>query len=112
MKLNESNESSFRTKVYAIVAQIPEGRAMTYGDIAVLAGQPIAARVVGGIAHFGDTSLPWHRVVNRFGDCASGYPGGKEGHRQVLEAEGFQIDNYRIVSFAKRRWWPEGGLDE
>ena len=92
--------------VYEIVAQIPEGRVMTYGDIAALAGYANAARQVGGLAHFGPTDLPWHRVVNRLGDCASGYYGGKEGHRQVLEAEGFEIEQYRIVDFEKRRWRP------
>ncbi|NCU29765.1 cysteine methyltransferase [Candidatus Saccharibacteria bacterium] len=111
MKLNESNRTSFKSLVNKIVAKIPYGMVMTYGDVAILAGQPLAARVVGGIAHFGDTNLPWHRVVNRFGDCASGYPGGKDGHKQVLEAEGFEVKNYRIVDFVERRWWPEGDLD-
>lgn len=79
---------------------------MTYGDIAALCGQAHASRIVGGLAHFGPTELPWHRVVNRFGDCASGYYGGKEGHRQALEAEGFGVVDYRIVDFAERRWRP------
>lgn len=96
----------FRDKVYRIVAQIPRGSLMTYGDIAALAGHPHAARQVGGLAHFGPIELPWHRVVNRLGDCASGYYGGKEGHRQVLEAEGFMVVDYRIVDFASHRWRP------
>ena len=105
-RLSDLSKVDFRQRVYEIVASIPEGRVMTYGDIAVLAGQPTMARAVGGIAHFGDTSLPWHRVVNRLGDCASGYYGGKEGHRQVLEAEGFLVENYRISDFNDKRWWP------
>ena len=79
---------------------------MTYGDIAGLCGQAHASRIVGGLAHFGPTELPWHRVVNRFGDCASGYYSGKEGHRQALEAEGFEVIDYRIADFAERRWRP------
>ena len=94
----------FKKAVYEIVAQIPEGCVMTYGDIAALAGHPYAARQVGGMAHFGPTDLPWHRVVNRRGECASGYYGGKEGHKQALEAEGFEVVDYRIVDFAERRW--------
>ncbi len=112
MKLSESRKNSFKNRVDDIVAKIPSGRVMTYGDVAILAGQPTAARAVGGIAHFGNVNLPWQRVVNRFGDCASGYPGGKDGHRQVLEAEGFAIENYRIIDFADRRWWPGGNIDE
>lgn len=100
-------DKSFKQRVYEIVAQIPEGKVMTYGDVAALAGHPYAARQVGGLAHFGPTKLPWHRVVNRKGDCASGYYGGKEGHKQVLESEGFEIINYQIVDFMRRRWRPD-----
>lgn len=79
---------------------------MTYGDIALFCGHPRAARQVGGLAHFGPTELPWHRVVNRFGDCASGYYGGKEGHKAALEAEDIELNKYRIVDFVERRWRP------
>lgn len=96
----------FKQAVYTLVASIPRGRVMTYGDIAGLCGHPYAARQVGGVAHFGPTDLPWHRVVNRNGDCASGYYGGKEAHKQVLEQEGFTVNNYRIVNFEERRWRP------
>lgn len=97
---------NFNEEVCRIVALIPEGRVMTYGDIASLAGHPYAARQVGGIAHYGPSELPWHRVVNRFGNCASGYYGGKEGHKQALEQEGFEVVNYQIVGFSERRWMP------
>lgn len=79
---------------------------MTYGDIAMLAGHPYAARQVGGVAHFGPSELPWHRVVNRNGECASGYYGGKAGHQAVLESEGFTVVDYRVVDFEERRWLP------
>lgn len=96
----------FRQDVYDLVAHIPPGRVMTYGDIALWTGHPYAARQVGGLAHFGPIELPWHRVVNRSGDCASGYYGGKEGHQRALEDEGVPIRNFRIVDFDERRWRP------
>lgn len=99
-------ELPFKDAVYRIVASIPEGRVMTYGDIAALAGHPYAARQVGGLAHFGPPDLPWHRVVNRLGDCAAGYYGGKTGHQAALEAEGFTVTDYRVVDFEARRWHP------
>jgi len=99
-------ENGFKERVYALVAAIPEGRVMTYGDIAALCGQANASRIVGGLAHFGPVDLPWHRVVNRLGECASGYYGGKEGHRQALEQEGFSVVDYRVVDFEERRWRP------
>jgi len=79
---------------------------MTYGDIAAICGEAHAARIVGGLAHFGPTDLPWHRVVNRQGGLASGYYGGKEGHKATLEAEGFTIKDYEIVNFEVHRWRP------
>ncbi len=101
------NEPNFRERVYMVVAQIPRGRVMTYGDIAAIAGQAYAARVVGGIAHFGDPDLPWQRVVNRFGGLAGGYYGGKQGHQKDLEAEGVQIKDFKVVDFEERRWIPD-----
>ena len=88
--------SRFRQEVEALVAQIPEGRVMTYGQLAALAGNARAARIVGGIAHFGDPSLPWHRVVNAKGGLASGYPGGRSEHRKHLELEGVRFNELAI----------------
>jgi methylated-DNA-protein-cysteine methyltransferase-like protein len=98
--------SAFRRDVETIVAQIPKGTLTTYGDLAAMAGHPYAARVVGGIAHFGDPALPWQRVVNRFGGLASGYPGGKEGHAEHLRAEGITSTDFIVDNFDELRWKP------
>ena len=45
-------DGGFSKRVNALVAQIPKGRVMTYGQIAALCGNAQAARIVGGIAHF------------------------------------------------------------
>ena len=97
----------FRDAVYELVSKIPKGRVMTYGDIATLCGQANAARIVGGLAHFGPTELPWHRVVNRFGGLASGYYGGKVGHQKDLEDEGFVVEDFKIADFKEKRWLPK-----
>lgn len=89
-------EASFKQRVEALVAQIPRGRVMTYGQIAALCGNARAARIVGGIAHFGDPALPWQRVVNKNGGLAAGYPGGRAGHRQVLQSEGIEVQDYHL----------------
>ena len=99
-------DSRFRKDVEALVAQIPRGQVTTYGDLAAMAGHPYAARIVGGIAHFGDPELPWQRVVNRFGGLAGGYPGGKEAHAQHLAQEGITSTDYIIDNFAEVRWKP------
>ena len=97
--------SNFRDMVCDLVAQIPRGRVMTYGQIAALCGSPRAARIVGGIAHFGDPSLPWQRVIKADGSLAEGFPGGIAGHRAVLEPEEVQFLGNK-VNVAKHRWSP------
>lgn len=100
-------ETRFRELVEALVAQIPCGRVMTYGQIAAICGNARAARIVGGIAHFGDPDLPWQRVVNKRGGLASGYPGGRQGHAEHLRAEGITVSENMEVNVAELIWWPE-----
>ena len=99
-------QTAFRERVEALVAQIPKGRVVTYGELAALCGNARAARIVGGIAHFGNPDLPWQRVVNKQGGLASGYPGGRAGHKQVLEAEGVSVSNYYKVDIENLLWLP------
>jgi methylated-DNA-protein-cysteine methyltransferase-like protein len=99
-------EPNFKEMVEAIVSSIPYGRVMTYGQIASLCGHPRSARIVGGIAHFGDPNIPWQRVVNAKGGLASGYPGGRLGHKEVLEIEGVEIKAYAL-DLDKYRYKPE-----
>lgn len=101
-------EPGFRERVEAVVAQIPPGRVMTYGQLAALCGNARAARIVGGVAHFGDPNLPWQRVVNKQGGLASGYPGGRRGHKAVLEAEGYEVSGDYQVNVSELLWWPDG----
>lgn len=101
------SQALFSQRVQQLVAQIPAGRVMTYGQIAALCGSPRSARIVGGIAHYGDTDLPWHRVVNKQGGLASGYPGGRAVHAEHLQSEGVHVDNVDYVVDVKRLiWWP------
>jgi methylated-DNA-protein-cysteine methyltransferase related protein len=102
----EKPDKKFRDEVYAMVAQIPKGRLMTYGQLAALAGHPYAARVVGGIAHWGNPDLPWQRVVKKSGSLAEGYPGGLSGHKQVLEAEGIDVSEDFRVDVEGLLWYP------
>jgi methylated-DNA-protein-cysteine methyltransferase related protein len=92
--------------VEQIMAKVPYGNVTTYGDVAALAGQPAASRIVGGIAHFGDSYLPWHRLVNRFGGLASGFHGGREVQAQLLAQEGITCTNHIVDNFEALRWNP------
>lgn len=97
---------NFKVKVENIVNQIPKGRVMTYGQIAAICGNPRSALIVGGIAHYGNQELPWQRVVNKRGGLASGYPGGRDGHKQVLESDGIQVSQDYYIDIGKAIWWP------
>ena len=75
----------FTKQVIAIIAAIPEGKVMTYGQIAAYAGSPRAARQVVRILHSMSRKerLPWHRVVNAKGQIAI----SDEQFRSIQEIE-------------------------
>ena len=84
-------------KIYEIVKSIPKGKVATYGQVAMLAGNPHWARVVGYALHNNPdpSSIPCHRVVNREGRVAAAFVfGGVNVQRQLLEGAGiiFQPD--------------------
>ena len=82
-------------KIYAVVRSIPKGRVATYGMVALLAGNPRWARVVGYALHVNPEPgvIPCHRVVTRNGEVASGFAfGGPDVQRHLLEAEGIVFE--------------------
>ena len=80
---------TFTEKVYAVVARIPRGRTMTYGEVARRAGSPNAARAVGNIMHNNPdtTKVPCHRVVRSDG-TPGGYARGTKVKIAILKREG------------------------
>ena len=85
-KANSEPENGFFQQVYDIVAQIPKGQALSYGQIAQMLGRPRAARMVGWAMRRCPEELPWHRVVKADGSIAGGGPSGLR--RAQLEGEG------------------------
>jgi len=86
-------------RIYEVVKKIPRGRVATYGQVAMLAGNPRWARVVGYALHNNpdNSKIPCHRVVNREGRVASGFAfGGSNVQRELLEKEGvvFEPDGH------------------
>jgi len=97
---------SLRDLVEQLVADIPRGRVMTYGDIAFCVGHPGAGRAVGSIARTGSPDLPWQRVVNHSGGLASGYGTGPEEQAAALEDDGVACHDNRVADFNRLRWLP------
>lgn len=91
-------------RIYDVVRKIPKGKVATYGQVALLAGNPRWARVVGYALHNNPdpSTIPCHRVVNREGRVADSYVfGGGEIQRQLLESEGIVFDADGCVDLEK-----------
>jgi len=97
----------YSEQVLEIVAQIPAGRVMTYGDVAWVFGRP-GARAVGMVMRYRGSEVAWWRVIR-----AGGHP--PTGHADVArthyEAEGTPLlpsdtpEGYRI-DLSKAAWSP------
>jgi methylated-DNA-protein-cysteine methyltransferase-like protein len=101
---------SFPRQVYALVAQVPPGRVITYGAIARLLGEPRKAREVGwamAAAPQSEVPLPAHRVINARGELSGGPAfGGYEVQRARLEAEGVVFEADGRVDLDRYLWLP------
>ena len=77
--------------IYEQVKKIPRGKVATYGQIAMLAGNPRWARAVGYALHANPDpdGIPCYRVLNRFGGLAPAFAfGGAEKQAELLRADG------------------------
>lgn len=102
------NEIEPEQRIYAVLAAIPSGTVVTYGQVAELAGLPRAARLVGRTLSNlpGDSSLPWHRVINASGGISmpEGSP-GFDRQKKRLQEEDVVVTGGRI-SLNQFRWQP------
>jgi len=80
-------------RVRAVVAAIPPGSVLAYGDVAARAGLPGRARLVGRILAEDGHDLPWHRVLR-----ADGTPAPHLAAEQLarLRTEGVLAQDGRI----------------
>ncbi len=90
--------SRFEQEVWRVLTQIPYGTTTTYGDIAQIVadklGKPrMAPQAVGGAIGRNPIAIiiPCHRVIGANGHL-TGYAGGLERKRKLLEFEGVKIE--------------------
>ena len=90
--------------VYDIVAQIPEGKVTTYGDIARALGHPGASRGIGRILNRNPNPVttPCHRVIKSDGKLG-GYVFGTIKKKELLKKEGLCFNGDSAVGFANYR---------
>ncbi len=105
-----NSSTDFFLKVYDVVREIPYGKVTTYGAIAKAIGEAKSARTVGyamNASHQFD-DIPAHRVVNRNGVLTGKhhFP-GTYVMQQMLEAEGIEVVDDKIINFKTHLWEPE-----
>jgi methylated-DNA-protein-cysteine methyltransferase-like protein len=103
-------EANFFERVYAVVRQIPYGRVTSYGAIAKAIGTGRSARMVGWAMNASHNleDVPAHRVVNRNGLLTGKHHfDGTNLMQQLLENEGVEVVDNKIVDFKKLFWEPE-----
>lgn len=98
----------FRRLVYRVVARVPRGKVVTYGQVAAILGQPRAARAVGtALAALGGAYLntvPWQRVIGASGRCTHRDGFSASVQRDLLEREGVRFDRRGYVDLKRVRW--------
>jgi len=103
-------DPQFYESVYALVRQIPKGRVSSYGAIAKALGRAGNARMVGyamGRAGKIQPPVPAHRVLNSQGKLSAKHAFGNPTRMQeLLEAEGIQVKNDRVLHFQNVYWDP------
>ncbi|MEC0180952.1 MGMT family protein [Paenibacillus peoriae] len=104
----------FTARVLQIILLIPEGKVMTYGQIAAEAGSPRGARQVVRILHSLSQKhrLPWHRVVNRLGEIALQEDGSASLQRLYLEEEGIYFNANGRIPLDQYLYDPQAEIEE
>ena len=101
--------------IWKVVARVPRGRVVTYGQVARMAGMPGAARTVGWAMQalpddhrIGGRSIPWHRVINAHGKVSLRGEFGEavEIRRQtsLLRREGIRFSPAGVIDLNRYLW--------
>ncbi|MBU3143858.1 MGMT family protein [Clostridium sp. CF012] len=90
----------FTERVVEIIKGIPEGKVMTYGQIAALAGSPRGARQVVRVLHTLSEKykLPWHRVINSKGEISIVDYESRNLQKELLESEGVAFTSHNTIN--------------
>ena len=87
-------------KIYEQVKKIPAGKVATYGQIALMAGNPRWSQIVGYALHVNPEPgvIPCHRVVRKDGRVAKSFAfGGENIQKDMLMSEGvIFLDDFTV----------------
>jgi methylated-DNA-protein-cysteine methyltransferase related protein len=86
-------QGEFESRVVEVIRRLRPGEVLTYGEVAVEAGYPGAARAVGNVLARGD-GLPWWRIVTATGRFV---PGNEVEQARRLFREGVTVLDGRVA---------------
>lgn len=95
-------EESLIYEILSVVAEIPEGKVATYGQIARLIGRDKNARLIGKVLGMAEKygEYPCHRVVNHAGRLVPGWP----DQGVLLQQEGVELKDSWHVDLKQYQW--------
>ncbi len=98
--------NQFSIQIVNIIKKIPYGKVLSYGGVAVLAGNPRASRQVSWIlkTQTKKNSLPWHRVISSKGVISIKDPTGHFLQRELLENEGIIFNSNGKIDLSSFMW--------
>ena len=98
--------TEFTEDIIRVIRSIPEGKVLSYGMIAAIAGRPRGARQVTRILSSSSRkyNLPWHRVVNAQGKISIKDPHSYEEQKQMLMSEGVEFSKNDRINLDKFCW--------
>lgn len=106
-------DNSYFKKVFKVTEAIPYGRVTNYGAIADFLALGSARMVGWALNKCEHLSIPAHRVVNRKGELSGRNQFPHPGLMQeLLENEGIEIVDNRVVNFKDLFWHPGHDLDQ
>ncbi len=92
-------QKKFDPRVWEVIANIPPGQVMAYGEIARAAGYPRYSRMVSAAMSRSPEPLPWFRVVRS--DRTLAFEVGSPPYReqsQLLKLEGIRFDGKKVIA--------------
>lgn len=98
---------TFKERVLKIIESIPHGRVVSYGQVAMMAGVPRGARMVGQILFKSGHLVPWWRVINNAGVITVKHDEhSKELQKTLLEKEDIVVNRSLTLDIERYRWRP------
>ena len=103
---SDNKGHSLSKNIIQIIKRIPKGKVATYGQIASMAGNPGASRVVVWTLNssWKTENLPWYRVINSKGTISLRRGYGYEEQRKLLESEGVVFYENDKIDLRKFQW--------